>query len=149
MARSLSVKVPTAALIAQVENKIASIKEAVANYPEAVKQYEADYANYKKNLVSSAIKALTETPQLIGEDYNSPIRVSLNSYGSSVSVGFDGDALGFPTAPEKPKNPNEREWIGRDHISRLELLEKNLKVLKMTHQEEVNASTYSSVMDLL
>jgi hypothetical protein len=29
------------------------------------------------------------------------------------------------------------------------LLKKNLKVLKMTNQEEVNASTYNTVMELL
>jgi hypothetical protein len=29
------------------------------------------------------------------------------------------------------------------------LLKKNLKVLKMTNQEEVNASTYNTVIDLL
>lgn len=150
MARSLSVKIPTSALIAQIEDKVASLKEAIANYPAAVKQFEADYEAYKANLVASAIKALTETPQLIGDNHDSPIRISLSHYGNTtVSAQFDADALGFPVAPVKPENPNQREWIGRDHISRLDLLEKNLRVLRMTEQETVNASTYSSVMDLL
>ena len=150
MARSLSVKVPTASLIALVEEKIATIKSAMADYPALVKQYEADYETYKKSLVAVAIKALTENPEFVGENHDNPIRVSLNNYGSpSVSVQFDSLALGFPEAPVKPEQPNGREWIGREHISRLDLLEKNLKVLRMTQQEEVNASTYSSVMDLL
>lgn len=150
MARSLSVKIPTSALIAQVEAKIAEIEAAIAEYPKAIKQYALDLAQYEKNLVALAIKALSD-PSNIGErNTNKPIEVGTNNYsGRSVTVTIDADALGFPEAPEKPKNPNEREWVGREHIAKIDLLKKNLKVLRMTAQEEVNASTYSSVMDLL
>jgi hypothetical protein len=150
MARSLAVKVPTASLIALVEEKIAAIKSAIADYPALVKQYDADYNAYKSSLIAVAIKALTENPELVGQDYDSPIRVSLSSYGSpSVDVRFDAIALGFPEAPVRPSNPNDRTWYGREHSTPLEMLEKTLRVLKLTAQEEVNASTYSSVMDLL
>jgi hypothetical protein len=150
MARALAVKVPTASLIALVEEKIAVIKADLANYPANVKQYETEYADYKKNLVASAIKALTENPELVGENYDNAIRVSLNHYGNpSVSVQFDSQALGFPEAPVKPENPNQKTHFGREYATPLEMLEKTLRVLKLTAQEEVNASTYSSVMDLL
>jgi hypothetical protein len=149
MARSLAVKVPTASLIALVENKIAEVKTAVAEYPAAVKQYEADYNEYKKSLVSLTIKALTESPELVGDSYENPIRVSANDYNNSVDVRIDRVALGFPDAPKKPVSPNDRTWYGREHSTPLEMLEKTLRVLKLTQQEEVNASTYSSVMDLL
>jgi hypothetical protein len=150
MARSLSVKIPTSALIAQVEAKIAEIEAATANYPALMKQYALDVIEYEKTLVGLAIKALSD-PNNIGErNTNKPIEVGTNNYsGRSVTVTIDADALGFPEAPVKPENPNQREWIGREHIYKLDLLKKNLKVLRMTAQEEVNASTYSSVMDLL
>jgi hypothetical protein len=148
MARALAVKVPTASLITLVEEKIATIKAQVASYPADVKQYETDYANYQKNLVSLAIKALTENPELIGDGYEKPIRVSLG-YSGSVDVRIDRNALGFPEAPEKPSDPNSSRSFGREYAKPLEMLEKTLRVLKMTAQEEVNASTYSSVMDLL
>jgi len=147
MARSLAVKVPTASLIALVEEKIASIKSALATYPADVKQYEQDVKAHQANLVRSVIKALTENTDLIGESYDKPIRVSYGYRGVDVSI--DADALGLPKQPEKPANPNERTWYGREHATPLEMLEKTLKVLKLTAQEEVNASTYSSVMDLL
>jgi hypothetical protein len=150
MARALAVKVPTASLVALVEEKIATIKADLANYPADVKQYEADYNAHKKSLIAIAIKALTENPELIGENYDNAIRVSLSNYGSpSVSVQFDSNALGFPEAPKKPTDPNQKQSFGREYASPLEMLEKTLRVLKMTQQEEVNASTYSSVMDLL
>lgn len=148
MARSLSVKVPTASLIKLVEDKIASIKEAVATYPADVKQYEVANTEYKKSLVALTIKALTESPELVGDSYSSAIRVSLG-YSGSVDISIDRNALGFPEAPKKPENLNDYRYYGREHSRPLEMLEKTLRVLQMTAQEEVPASTYSSVMDLL
>ena len=148
MARSLAVKVPTASLIALVEEKIATIKEAVATYPADVKKYEADHKAWQNSLVSHAIKALTENPEMIGDGYDKTIRVSVG-YNGGVDVRFDSTALGFPTAPKKPEDPNSARSFGRDYAKPLEMLEKTLRVLKLTAQEEVNASTYSSVMDLL
>ena len=149
MARSLAVKVPTASLISLVEEKIAKIKADLATYPADVKQYEADVKAHQSKIVALTIKALTENPELIGENYDKPIRVSLNNYNHRVDVTIDSNALGFPELPQKPQDPNSRVWFGREHATPLEMLEKTLKVLKLTAQEEVNASTYSSVMDLL
>lgn len=148
MARSLAVKVPTASLIALVEEKIATIKEAVASYPADVKKYEADSKNHQKTLVSSVINALSNNPELIGEGYDKPIRVSVG-YRGNVDVSIDATALGLPEAPKKPEDPNSSRSFGREYAKPLEMLEKTLRVLKLTQQEEVNASTYSSVMDLL
>ena len=66
-----------------------------------------------------------------------------------MSVEFDSDALGFPKRPEAPQNPNEKTYFGRDYVTRKELLEKNLRILRMTSQEEVSASSYSAVIDLI
>lgn len=148
MARSLAVKVPTASLIKLVEEKIADLNAKVASYPADVKQYEADHTAWQKSLVSHAIKALTDNPELIGDGYEKAIRVSVG-YNGGVDVRFDSTALGFPTAPTKPSDPNSSRSFGREYAKPLEMLEKTLRVLKLTAQEEVNASTYSSVMDLL
>ena len=149
MARSLAVKVPTASLIKLVEDKIASIKSAMATYPADVKKYEADVFAFRKSLVALTIKALQENPELVGDNYDSVIRISLNEYNNSVDFRIDKVALGFPEAPKKPEDPNAGRYYGREHGKPLEMLEKTLRVLKLTAQEEVNASTYSSVMDLL
>lgn len=149
MARSLAVKVPTASLIALVQEKIASIKSAMATYPADVKQYEADVNAYRKSLVALTIKALQDNPELIGDSYESVVRISLNDYNNSLDFRIDRNALGFPEAPKKPSDPNSNRSFGREWATPLEMLEKTLRVLQLTAQEEVNASTYSSVMDLL
>ena len=148
MAKSLAVKIPTASLIAEVETQIAKLEADIEQYADKRKQYEADLKQWQKDIITHAIKALNN-PDNIGTEHNSLISVSYNNYRSGVGVEFDSEALGFPKKPEEPTRPNERTYFGRDYTTKLELLKKNLKVLKMTNQDEVNASTYNSVMELL
>lgn len=148
MARSISVKVPTATLIAQIEARLAEINEGIANYPAAVTQYEEDKKAHEAKVIEIAIDALKNKPELIGTEYDSVIRVS-HGYGREVQIRINSDALGIPDAPEKPENPNDRQSFGREYVTRKSLLEKNLNILRMTSQEEVNASTYGAIMEIL
>ena len=148
MARTMSVKIPVSVLIADIEASIAKIDEAVSNYAEEVKVYRDEMVAYDKSLIAKAIEVLSN-PDNIGTEHNSPIRIQRNSYRNDVSVEFDPEALGFPAKPEEPIKPNQKEWFGREHQTRKQILERNLKVLRMTTQEEVSASSYSSVMELI
>lgn len=148
MAKTLSVKVPTATLISDIEASLAKIDQDIAEYADKRKQYEADLKQYEADVVAHAIKALSD-PNNIGTDYASLVRVSHNGYRNGVSVDFDTEALGFPKKPEEPSRPNEKTYFGREYVSRKELLERNLRILKMTSQEEVSASSYSAVIDLI
>lgn len=147
---SVSVKVPTAKVIAMLEEKIASLKEEIATYPARKAEYVQAKKDHENKLVALTIDALANKPELIGENYDNPIRVSSNSWrGSSVSITIDPDALGFPAHPEEPKNPNDTIWIGRESVRPLDVLENTLKTLRLTEQETINASTYANVMKLL
>ena len=148
MAKSLAVKIPTASLIAEVEAQIAKVEADIESYAERRKQYEIDLKKYEKDVIAHAIKALSD-PDNIGTDHDSLIRVSSSYRNNGISVEFDVEALGFPKKPEEPERPNQSTYYGRDYTTKLDLLRKNLKVLKMTEQTEVNASTYNSVMELL
>jgi hypothetical protein len=148
MARTMSVKIPTATLIKDVEASIAKIDVAVANYAEEVKAYRDEMVAYDKALIAKAIEAMSN-PDNIGVEHNSPIRIQRNSYRNDVSVEFDPEALGFPEKPTEPIKPNDKTYFGREYITRKELLERNLRILKMTTQEEVSASSYSAVIDLI
>ena len=149
MARSLSVKIPTASLIADVEASIAELEDKVATYPKDMEAYRVATKAHQELVLKTVIEAL-KNPDNIGEDYNSIIRVNQNRYGrNGVEIEVNTDLLGVPKPPESPSNPNQQQSFGRDYTTRLDLLKKNLKVLKMTNQEEVNASTYNTVIDLL
>lgn len=148
MAKTLSVKVPTSKLIADIEASIAKIDADVEAYAGLRKQYEADLKKWQKDIINHAITAL-QNPDNIGTDHDSLISVSYNNYRSGVGVEFDSEALGFPKRPEEPTRPNQKEYFGRDYTTRKEILERNLRILKMTSQEEVSASSYSAVIDLI
>ena len=148
MARTMSVKVPTATLIANIEASIAKIDVDVAEYAEKRKQYELEVKKYNDDLIAHAIKALSE-PSNIGTEHGSLVRLSNNHYRNDVSVEFDVDGLGFPKKPEEPAKPNDKTYFGREYVTRKELLERNLRILKMTTQDEVSASSYSAVIDLI
>lgn len=151
MARTLSVKIPTATLIADVEATIAKIDADLATYPERVKQYEADLATYKTDVVKFATDYITANADKIGFDYDSPIRLVQNHYSQNkFEIELDISVIAnFPEKPVKPEQPNQNQHFGREYTNRKAILEKNLRILKMTSQEEVNASSYSSVIDLI
>jgi hypothetical protein len=149
MARNISVKIPTSTLVAQIENKIAEIDEAIANYPAEYQKYEAELNAYKTKVAEFISSYLAKNISRIGYDYSDPIRIS-TAYNGRVELTFDKDIIeGFPERPIEPKKPNTQSYYGREYTSQRELLERNLKILRMTSQEEVSASTYGAVMDIL
>ena len=147
MARSLSVKIPTASLIADIEASLAKIEADIKNYPLHLEAYQEQKAAHQEKVVLAVIKALGN-PLNIGTEFGSVVRVEYR-YQNQVSISVNSDVLGLPEPPEEPQKPNEKQYFGRDYITRKELLQRNLKVLKMTSQEEVSASTYNTVIDLL
>ena len=149
MARSISVKVPTSVLVQTIEDRIAEIEKDIAEYPARREQYERDLATYKTNLLDFVSKFLLGNSHLIGEEWDSVIRLS-GGRGNRVELEFEPDAIeNFPQRPKEPERPNQTKYYGRDYSTQKDLLEKNLKILKMTSQEEVSASTYGAVMELL
>ena len=155
MARSISVKVPTSLLIQQIEERIAQIDADIAEYPVVREEYEEAEKAYKSEVANFVAAYLGENLDKIGYGYEDIIRINTNcigfgNRGGKVELVFDTDAIvGFPVRPVAPEKPNQREWFGRDHATRKELLEKNLRILKMTSQEEVNASTYGAIMEII
>ncbi len=151
MARSLAVKIPTATLIADIEATIANIEASIATYPAEMEAYRKADKAHREVVLNAVIEAIRNPDNIGGEyDSNALVRVSTSRYGSNrVDISVNTDLLPLPQAPEAPANPNDRQHYGREYTTKLELLKKNLKVLKMTNQEEVNASTYNTVMELL
>ena len=149
MARSISVKIPTALLIEQIESAIAEIDKEIEEYPAKREQYEKDIVAYQKNVANFVAAYLGENLDKIGTEYSDIIRLA-TIYSNRVELTFDTSAIvGFPKKPECPEEPNRVKSFGRDWTTRKSLLEKNLRILRMTSQEEVSASTYGAVMEIL
>ena len=151
MARSISVKVPTSALIEKLEAKLAELEKAKEEYPAKVEQYEKDkkaYGEQARSFLSEYLKTAE-----VGEDYNSPVRLITRGvyyYGSTLEVQINTENIpNFPKAPEVPEKPDQQKHWGRDYTTQSDLIRKNLNILRMTSQEEVNASTYGAIMEIL
>jgi len=149
MARNISVKVPTIAIIEQIESKLAQIDKDIEDYPARRAQFDKDTEAYKKNVANFMSDYLVKNIKKIGYDYDSVIRINDNSWGR-VEVTFDPSVItDFPKRPEAPVAPNQKESFGREYVTQKSLLEKNLRILKLTTQEEVNASTYGAIVEIL
>jgi hypothetical protein len=149
MARAISVKVPTASVIAQIEEAIKKIDADVASYPADYEKYEKETETYKKKVAKFVSDYVSKNANKIGYDYSSDIRLGFGHSGR-LELTLDADKIdGFPKKPEAPVKPNQSEWIGNKHLNRKAVLEQNLRILRMTTQEEINASSYSTVIDLI
>lgn len=148
MARNISVKIPTSVLVAQIESKIAEIDEQITNYPALLEQYERDLESYKTTIAEAVAVYLKKNAGSVGFDYNSLIRVR-HDYAGRLELSIDNDLAVLPKQPQKPVSPNQNSQYGREYTTQKQLLERNLKILRMTSQEEVNASTYGSIMEIL
>jgi hypothetical protein len=150
MAKSLSVKIPTQLLIDEIEKNIVSIEAEIATYDERVAQYERDSQKFEETLLKWGLDyVLANHEQTVFDGIrNNNLSASIDHCGN-VSIYVKVDKGYLVNKPERPSNPNERSYYGREYVSKLDLLKRNLKVLKMTTQDTVSASTYNSVMELL
>jgi hypothetical protein len=150
MARSISVKVPTATLITQIEIRLAEIEKEIGDYPAQRKVFDEETKAYKAKVGKFLSEYLRDNYEKVGYDYGDTIRVS-NMYGHhKVDFTFQvDDVTNFPERPVAPASPNPNKSYGREYVTQKSLLEKNLRILKMTTQEEVNASTYGTIMDII
>ncbi len=132
MARAVSVKIPTSKVIEMVEAKLEEMKQTAKEYPKLLEAYE-------RELASISNKIMKIVKDNIGKDgvlfYN-------NYSGASISVGKN--LIGDIEFPEKPLSPDNYQTKQNK-----EQLEKTLKLLRLTEQESVSASTYNSVLDLI
>jgi hypothetical protein len=147
MARSISVKIPTATVIEMIEKKVADYEKQIAEYPARVEAYKADRKAYVKQVAQAVANAInTGGNELFEGEWQDIIRVNARSYGG-VELTIGKNAIG-DLADNSPTEPaNIEGWNGVK--DKLKELKKTLTVLRLTPQETVTSSTYNSVLELL
>lgn len=142
MSKSLSVKVQVTMLISALEKSLAERKKRYETQELEEAKFEKSVQAYN----ASVLKLIKAGKGEIEEaSRNSWHRVTKNNKGKvafSVVVMLPAGAL--PNEPERPEGYSEREYK-RDY----EAISQAVRVLKMTDQEYVNASTYKSVAEYL
>jgi hypothetical protein len=133
MAKAISVKVSTAKVIKALEDKLDTGKKAIANNEKKRKDYEKVEKAYSKELADLVFKHIAKAEVSAHENWRGELNVNLQLPANTIKL------------PEKPSIDLERE-LGQYEIQEIE---NAIRILKMTDEEVVNASTFNKVAQYL
>ena len=133
MSRAVSVKVSTAKVIKALETRLADGTKAISTNEKKRKDYEKVEKAWNKQVADLAVKHLSKAE----------VRANQNWRGE-ISVDFNLPAGTF-TLPEKPELELEQE-LGMYEVREIE---NAIRILKMTDEEVVNATTFKSIAQYL
>jgi hypothetical protein len=140
MSKSLSVKVPTKKVVSALEATLAKKQADYENQDKAKALYEKEVDKYNLALIK-LIKAGKGTITSANK-YHWQSGSKSGNITVSAEIVFPKSAL-----PVEPKEPTEvAEWR---YKSEIEEITQAIRVLKMSDQEYVNASTMKSVSQYL
>ena len=130
MARAISVKVSTAKVIKALEDKLVAGKSAIVNNEKKREAHQKALANYYKSILKDFGKDMEI--ENVCQRWNGSIEVS---YKANKSVEL----------PKAPELELEQE-LGRYEVQEIE---NAIRILKMTEEEVVNASTFKTIAQYL
>lgn len=133
MAKAISVKVSTAKVIKALEDKLDTSKKAIASNEKKRKDYEKVEKAYSKEVADLVFKQIAKAEVSAHENWRNELNVTITLPAGSVKL------------PEKPSIDLERE-LGQYEIVEIE---NAIRILKMTDEEVVNASTFNKVAQYL
>ena len=133
MARAISVKVSTAKVIKALEEKLDASTKAIKSNEKARKDYEKVEKAWAKEVAELAIKQIAKADVNASTNWRNEVNVSFNLPSGTI------------TLPEKPELNLERE-LGRYEV---EEIQNAIRILKMTDEEVVNASTFKTIAQYL
>ena len=136
MARSkpISVKIATAKVIKALETRLAQLQADYTKQDENEAKYQKSLEKWRKDIGKWAIANFTKAENL---------RTNYRSYNRTLNVDFDivVDEKDFPKEPEK-----DYEQIHvHTYREMKEEMENAIRILKMTDEETVSASTYNAI----
>ena len=132
--RSISVKVSTAKVIAALQAKLEASAKAVVNNEKIKKANEKAQNAWEKEVADLAYKAISKASNVQAyENYRKEL---------TVSIQFEAGAVKFPSAPTIEL---EKE-LGKYEIDEIE---NAIRILQMTDEETVNASTFKTIAQYL
>ena len=144
---SINVKVPVARVILSLEKKLAEMVKAEADYEKAVVANETAREKWAKAVIAAVKSKLANASVSVSEnrgDYSAALgRWVSKDKAVNISLNVDNDLI--PTEPEAPSRPDHMcRWNG----SKADI-ENAIRILKMTDEQYVNASTFKAVSKFL
>ena len=137
MAKAINVKISTVKVIKALETRLAELNKNYANQEANEAKYDKVVEKWNKEIVKLVVPQMAKM-----ENFSAFTR-----YDGTTSVSFNIPA-GLVNLPEQPKREFEQivEWKYNEQV---EEMENALRILKMTDEETVNASTMKSISQYL
>lgn len=133
MARAISVKVATPKVIKALEAKLEAGTKAITNNEKKRKEYEKVEKAWAKEVAELAVKQLSKAEVSANENWRGEIHINFQLPSGAIKL------------PEKPSIDLEQE-LGRYEVQEIE---NAIRILKMTDEETVNASTFKTIAQYL
>jgi hypothetical protein len=134
MSRQITVKVATTKVIKALETRLATLEKDYASQEAKEAKYQKAVEAWRKEIGKWAIANFSKAENL---------RTNYRAWNNNLNVDFDivvkqGD---FPAEPEK-----DFEQIHQHTYREMkDEMENAIRILKMTDEETVNASTYNAI----
>ena len=133
MARNISVKVSTAKVIKALEAKLESGTKAIATNEKKRKEYDKVEKAWAKEIADLAFKQISKAEVSANENWRGEVNVNIQLPAGAIKL------------PEKPQLELDNE-LARWEVQEIE---NTIRILKMTDEEVVNASTFNKVAQYL
>ena len=133
--KAISVKIPTARVIKALETKLAELEKNYANQETNEAKFQKAYEKWNKDLGKFAMDKFSKAQN---------IRTNYRSWNGTLNVDFDIAGLSPSDLPVEPQRDFE-QIHKHTYNEQKEEMANAIRILKMTDEEVVNASTYNAV----
>lgn len=137
MAKSISVKVPTKKIITELKRARAEREKAIADYEKAEKAHKKAMGEMKSKVIAQVKNGKATVTEV--DTYSSWREDDKNATTFTITVKIPKSVMAEPESPERPST-------GKHEIDEISHA---IRVLEMTDEEFVNASTYNAVIRYL
>ena len=132
--KAIQVQIPTAKVIKALETRLAELNTNFAKQDENEAKYRKAQEKWQKEIGVWAVSKIAKAENL---------RTNYRAWNKTLNVDFDliCDSKDFPAEPVK-----DYEEIHRHTYNEMkDEMENAIRILKMTDEETVNASTYNAI----
>ena len=133
MARAISVKVSTTKVIKALEDKLENGKKAISSNEKKRKDHEKLQKAWSKEVAELIFKNISKGEVNAHENWRNEVNLTVTLPANTIKL------------PEQPQMELEQE-LARYEVQEIE---NAIRILKMTDEETVNASTFNKLAQYL
>jgi len=147
--KGINLKVAKVKLLTALKDKLNEVHSNQALYEAAVKTHKDNWEDYQEAIKKIAVKNLDSVTEVNQSRWQSDDNFTV----FEIKVKLDNTKL--PTEPEEPKAPYKggrgygRNYVSNDYDDIVADITNAIRMLELSDEDTVNASTYANVAKYL